>query len=64
MLGHPPSTPKVGKMGEEELSSPSEEIEVVAEEDLLSMIQKNLFDQYKVSCKASEFSQIKQMLHF
>ena len=49
---------------EEELSSPSEEIEVVAEEDLLSMIQKNLFDQYKVSCKASDYSQIKQMLHF
>ena len=32
----------------EEVTNIGEEIEVVAEEDLLSMIQKNLFDQYKV----------------
>ena len=34
---------------EEEITNIVEEIEVVAEEDLLSMIQKNLFDQYKVN---------------
>ena len=33
----------------EELTSTSEEIEVVAEEDLLSMIQMNLFEQYKAN---------------
>ena len=34
----------------EDVTNTTEELEVVAEEDLLSMIQMTLFDQYKVSC--------------
>ena len=37
----------------EEATNTTEELEVVAEEDLLSMIQMTLFDQYKVSCDLS-----------
>ena len=35
----------------EDVTNTTEELEVVAEEDLLSMIQMTLFDQYKVSCQ-------------
>jgi len=41
------NTTEENEAEEEEVTSTSEEIEVVAEEDLLSMIQMNLFEQYK-----------------